>query len=159
MFPSPVIDFCAGHPIFHYVFVFISIWHRQNYIIIPHPTQIPSHYPICIYLDLSSDEIEFFVFYSLCICMYLDLRHLYLCDPLNICIYLAGICSTDEIEWNRNGDGVIDFYPLHFLFPASKFSICIFVFTFTPFTSSSLQVGFSSLKGTTSNSHKKKEKN
>ena len=130
MFPSPVIDFCAGHPIFHYVFVFISIWHRQNYIIIPHPTQIPSHYPICIYLDLSSDEIEFFVFYSLCICMYLDLRHLYLCDPLNICIYLAGICSTDEIEWNRNGDGVIDFYPLHFLFPASKFCISIFVFVY-----------------------------
>jgi len=30
-----------------------------------------------------------------------------------------GICSTDEIEWNRNGDGVIDFYPLHFLFPAN----------------------------------------
>ena len=73
-------------------------------------------------------------------------------------IYLSGICSTDEIEWNRNGDGVIDFYPLHFLFPASKFCICIFVFTFTPFTSSSLQVGFSSLKGTTSNSHKKKTK-
>ena len=40
----------------------------------------------------------------------------------HLCILwtISGICSTDEIEWNRNGDGVIDFYPLHFLFPASK---------------------------------------
>ena len=37
---------------------------------------------------------------------------------IHVCI--SGICSTDEIEWNRNGDGVIDFYPLHFLFPASE---------------------------------------
>ena len=38
----------------------------------------------------------------------------------NIHVCISGICSTDEIEWNRNGDGVIDFYPLHFLFPASE---------------------------------------
>ena len=49
---------------------------------------------------------------------------IHFCCPLNphLCILctISGICSTDEIEWNRNGDGVIDFYPLHFLFPASK---------------------------------------
>ena len=107
--------------ILRYICIYLDLrhlQHRQDYIIIPHPTQIPSHYTF---------------------------------------VFISGICSTDEIEWNRNGDGVIDFYPLHFLFPASKFSICIFVFTFTPFTSSSLQVGFSSLKGTTSNSQKKKK--
>ena len=29
-------------------------------------------------------------------------------------IFLLGICSTEEIGWDN---GVIDFYPLHFMFP------------------------------------------
>ena len=50
----------------------------------------------------------------------LALYSLYQAIYSNIHVCISGICSTDEIEWNRNGDGVIDFYPLHFLFPASE---------------------------------------
>ena len=67
------------------------------------------------------DFVSVFVCICICICMCL-IHHIF--------AFFSGICSTDEIEWNRNGDGVIDFYPLHFLFPASKNCVCIFVFLF-----------------------------
>ena len=35
---------------------------------------------------------------------------------------IAGVCSTDEIQWNRDGDGKIDFYPFHFMFPEGELS-------------------------------------
>ena len=35
-----------------------------------------------------------------------------------------GICDTPEIEWQN---GVIDFYPVHFLFPKGKLSQLILV--------------------------------
>ena len=109
---------------------------------------VPLYLYLCpfIHLHLSLSAI----FATLYTCIYLSLRHLcyiihlhlsisqastfiFIFAPLYICIYLSGICSTDEIEWNRNGDGVIDFYPLHFLFPASKICICVFVFVFVYF--------------------------
>ena len=35
-------------------------------------------------------------------------------SQLMIFMPLSGICSTEEIGWDN---GVIDFYPLHFMFP------------------------------------------
>ena len=76
-----------------------------------HHTPVPTFVYIVYYQGyVSYIKVYFFV--------------IHFCCPLNphLCILctISGICSTDEIEWNRNGDGVIDFYPLHFLFPASK---------------------------------------
>ena len=84
-----------------------------------HYTRVPTFVYIVYYQGyVSYIKVYFFV--------------IHFCCPLNphLCILctISGICSTDEIEWNRNGDGVIDFYPLHFLFPASREINLFFIF-------------------------------
>ena len=92
-----------------------SVKYINSYFVIhysySHYTQVPTFVYIVYYQGyVSYIKVYFFV--------------IHFCCPLNphLCILcsISGICSTDEIEWNRNGDGVIDFYPLHFLFPASR---------------------------------------